>query len=396
LNTDDDTWPLIVSWLIAALHPGIQYPILTLFAEQGTGKSTASRMIRNCVDPNESPLRSEPRNEQDLMIAAKNSWVLAFDNLSYVSPWMSDAMCRISTGGGFATRTLYENDEETIFNAKRPALITSIEDIATKSDMLDRAIIVRLTAIDESRRRPESELLNEYELARPHILGALLDAVVCGLENYPHVKLSKLPRMADFAKWVVACEPGLGWPVGRFLELYNANRGEANELALEATPIAKFLLEHLECQPWWTGTAGQLLEELNRRAGYGGDSKTRFRFVAASSLPNSATASTALKSGNINSCSNDSYMRSQAADVLRPPATATPTSATATHDGPSAEFATATGHLATALRPQNSLMGQAFSGNTANAVSSVAPVANFPNSPGDDFEFSWRAEDGVA
>lgn len=40
------------------------------------------------------------------MIAANNSWCLAYDDLSHVPPWLSDALCRLSTGGGFATREL--------------------------------------------------------------------------------------------------------------------------------------------------------------------------------------------------------------------------------------------------------------------------------------------------
>ena len=39
------------------------------------------------------------------MIAANNGWVVALDNISYLPPWLSDALCRLSTGGGFATRT---------------------------------------------------------------------------------------------------------------------------------------------------------------------------------------------------------------------------------------------------------------------------------------------------
>jgi hypothetical protein len=61
------------------------------------------------------------------MIAATNSWCMALDNISHLPAWLSDAVCRLSTGGGFATRTLYENDEETIFDAQRPIILNGIE-----------------------------------------------------------------------------------------------------------------------------------------------------------------------------------------------------------------------------------------------------------------------------
>jgi hypothetical protein len=63
--------------------------------------------------------------------------------------------------------------------------------------------------------RSETELWCAFELARPRILGALLDAAVRGLQTLPGVRLKSLPRMADFALWATACETAL-WPAGTF------------------------------------------------------------------------------------------------------------------------------------------------------------------------------------
>jgi hypothetical protein len=119
LNVSDDTWRLVVARLVAALRPRGPYPVLALFAEQGSGKSTTGRLLRELVDPNAAPLRAEPHDGRDLMIAANNSWCLAYDNLSHVPPWLSDALCRLSTGGGFATRELYADQDEIIFDSQR-------------------------------------------------------------------------------------------------------------------------------------------------------------------------------------------------------------------------------------------------------------------------------------
>ncbi len=80
---------------------------------------------------------------------------------------MSDALCRLATGGGFTTRTLYTDQEETIFDAKRPVIITSIVDIASRPDLLDRSLVVRLLPIPDSQRKEEQTLWVEFELARP-------------------------------------------------------------------------------------------------------------------------------------------------------------------------------------------------------------------------------------
>jgi hypothetical protein len=264
INVADADWPLILGWLIAALFPRGPFPLLCFSAEQGSGKSTASRVLRAFVDPNSAPLRCEPREPRDLMIAANNGWLVALDNLSHLPAWLSDALCRLSTGGGFSTRTLYENDEETIFDAMRPAILNGIEDVATRGDLLDRAIVVNLPTIPEHNRRAESEFWTDFEDARPAIFGALLVALAGALRDLPTVKLTTLPRMADFAKLATAAESGLGLPPMAFLEAYTGNINDANSLALEASTVSRYIIELAATT--WQGTASELLTELNARA----------------------------------------------------------------------------------------------------------------------------------
>jgi hypothetical protein len=101
------------------------------------------------------------------MIAARNSWVLGFDNLSSLTPWFSDGLCRLATGSGFATRELYSDDDETIFSATRPITINGIGDVATRSDLIDRSLLLTLPAIPETDRREERELLDTFNVVRP-------------------------------------------------------------------------------------------------------------------------------------------------------------------------------------------------------------------------------------
>src|SRR5262249_6418959 len=183
LNVDDHTWCLVISWIVSTLRPRCPYPILALFAEHGSGKSTIGRLLRQLVDPNSAPLRAEPKDGRDLMIAANNSWFMAYDNLSYLSSWLSDVLCRLSTGGGYATRELFTDQDEIIFDSQRPVLLTSIEEVATRSDLLDRCLIVCLPAISEERRRSEAELHEAFEKVRPQILGALLDGISVALRR---------------------------------------------------------------------------------------------------------------------------------------------------------------------------------------------------------------------
>src|SRR5262249_19021261 len=156
---------------------------LAVTGEQGSAKSTLLRLLRALIDPNVAAIRSFPHDERDLIIAASNGWLPCFDNASSIPIWLSDALCRLATGGGFATRTLYENDEETIFNAMRPVCVNGIEDVVNRGDLADRAIALVLPRIAEEQRKTEAALWHAFERERPAILGALLDAVSGALRN---------------------------------------------------------------------------------------------------------------------------------------------------------------------------------------------------------------------
>lgn len=99
VNIDEADWPLVVAWLVGALRPRGPYPTLALFATQGAGKTFTAKCLRALIDPNTSPLRCEPRDKQDLAIMANASWCVAYDNLSHLPAWLSDATCRLC--GGF-------------------------------------------------------------------------------------------------------------------------------------------------------------------------------------------------------------------------------------------------------------------------------------------------------
>lgn len=262
LNLGEVEWSLVAVWLVAALRPGKPFTILTLHGEQGSSKSTTAKALRCLIDPSSAPVRAEPKNAHDLAIAANNGWTVVFDNLSFIPTWLSDALCRLSTGGGFSTRMLFEDDEEVIFNAKRPVILTGIDEVATRGDLIDRSLLVSLRAIPEHLRVTEAEFWTKYETMLPRMLGALIDAVSVALKRLTDVRLEVLPRMADFAMWGTAAEPALGLKMP-FLDAYSQNRDSANDLAMESSPLVKHILSFMEDQVDWQSTSTDLLEKLN-------------------------------------------------------------------------------------------------------------------------------------
>lgn len=261
---DDANHALLCGYLVQAFNPNGPYPVLNLTGEQGSAKSTRTKQVRAIVDPSEMEVRSQPRGERDLLIAARNNWVLALDNLSSLPHWLSDALCRISTGGGFGARTLYEDKEETVFSATRPVILNGIEDFATRPDLLDRSISLQLPVIPKSERKPEKKVWKTFNEDLPTILAGVLDAVSVALARVDQIELDELPRMADFAIWAVAAEPAFGVPEGTFLQAYNCNRNEAIENAIDADLVAAAIQKLLEETQGHRieVTAGELIEEL--------------------------------------------------------------------------------------------------------------------------------------
>jgi hypothetical protein len=257
---------LVVAWLLAALRPRGPYTILCFYGEHGSAKTTAAKVLRRLVDPNQLPVRRPPKEERDLFVTACNSHVFTLENVSSLRDWLSDALCTLSTEGAFATRMLYTDNEEQLFWAMRPIIATGITVVVERPDLTDRTILMGLEIIHEDKRRAEDEFWAAFDKDAPEILGVLLDAVVHGLRVLPGLRVEKLPRMADFAKWATACEGAL-WPKGAFMTAYKTNILSAVEESLAsdvvATAVRQFMLGRTE----WHGQTKTLLSELTMQVG---------------------------------------------------------------------------------------------------------------------------------
>lgn len=257
---------LVIASITSAFLPRGPYPVQLITGEQGSAKSTTTKLLKYCIDPRTPMLGSAPKEIRDLMISAKNTWVLALDNLSGIPVWLSDGLARLATGGGFSIRKNYSDDEEMLFDACRPIVLNSIEEVASRADLLDRAVVITCPRIKESARRQESEFWRAFDLAHPRILGAILDAIAGGLAMLPLIRLAQSPRMADFARWGEAVCQFLGHESGAFLDAYTENRDAAAAAVLEDSPIAHELTTFRRPGETWSGTCQELLTILKERA----------------------------------------------------------------------------------------------------------------------------------
>jgi hypothetical protein len=267
VNVGKESRLLVLAWLVFSMLPKGAKPILTFAAPKGSGKSTAARVLKSLVDPSKSPLLPGVGDERNVATAAKGRWLIAYDNLSYLSPEQQNALCCAATGAGFSHRTLHTDMDETYFEYTRPQILTGVDMVPTQSDLLDRCLIVKLDAIAKDRRTTEAQLERRLEQFTPQLLGCLLTLVSKGLGRLPLLPDNiPLPRMADFAKFAIAI-----WG-NKFTEAYQGNIDEAIDEALEANPIARAIAQIFDYPNTlglnhgvWTGTVTSLCTLLNEQ-----------------------------------------------------------------------------------------------------------------------------------
>jgi len=263
VNVTEEDFSLYLGWLLDALKGRKPYAVLVVNGEQGSGKSTFSVLSGDLIDPcKEAKTKNLPKDVRDLAVLASNRHLLAFDNISWLSEEMSDALCRLASGSGMVLRSLYSNADEQVFGGARPVLLNGIPEIGDRSDFLGRTVKVTLRAIPEEDRQGEKALLARFEQRRPCILGALCSLLSNGLRNEGQVTADRMPRMADTFLWLKACEAGAG---RRLADAFAENlRENVKGLALE-TLLGRSLVDFLRDQAKnhvWSGPANELHDYL--------------------------------------------------------------------------------------------------------------------------------------
>lgn len=262
---ENDNRILLLTYLITAFLPNIPHPILLLYGEQGSGKSTLQRLLLELIDPSGADLLTL-KGFDDLHTSIIQHHFLPFDNLNYISQQVSDEFCRISTGGGFSKRRLYTDTEEVFFSYKRVLCLNGINLVATSPDLLDRAIILKLNRIPLNQRKTESELREAINKAKSRILGAIFTILANTWQQvskppYP------LPRMADFSLYAYHISELLGFGGLQFLKAYAENQRSGTLELIENEPVANIIIKYLdETDKIFDGTPQKLYSELKNIA----------------------------------------------------------------------------------------------------------------------------------
>jgi hypothetical protein len=216
------------------------------------------------VDPASPEVHGRFRDLMDFAQIASQNRLLNIDNLSSISATISDALCGSITGEGYAKRANYTDAKTFTCDFRCVIGLAGINLIPERSDLLDRSIIIPVPQIPMENRVQERDLYPRFEEARPGILGGLMDALSNAILLEKIIKLDSLPRMADFAALGCAISEAMGKSKADFLSDYENNRQQQHEVVLETDLCCQAVIEFLRNRDEWTGTAAELLRELNR------------------------------------------------------------------------------------------------------------------------------------
>ncbi|MGW4381097.1 ATP-binding protein [Kitasatospora sp. NPDC004531] len=230
---------LALAWLIGCLGPSVPVPAPFLTGPQGAGKSTGGRMLLRIIEGMSGDLRRAPKDEANLIAAVAAGWVTALDNLSHMTPDMSDAMCCVVTGAEDVKRALFTDGDVHRAAYRRPLMLTGIDVGVIRPDLAERLLPLRLER--PKMRRTEAELWADYEQALPAILGSLLDLTVQVRATEAETPTDL--RMADFAHLCAQLDAATGLGA---LPAYRASLDDLNDDVIEGDLLAQTVLKHAE------------------------------------------------------------------------------------------------------------------------------------------------------
>lgn len=252
INCPEESRNMLLAWMLECWRTDTAYPVAEIGnTEQGSGKSRAQSTLKRFIDPSAVNLRGKPKAVEDIYIAACNSLLISYENLSHLTDEMQDAFCVLATGGGFAKRQLFKDAEESTLSAKRPVIMNGIGTLATRQDLVDRLINLELNPLRPEARKTDSELDALLAEKEASIFTGLLDLFAQALALLPSIEIEQKARMADFCLLgaAVYAARGVENATDAFMQDYKHMRQEAIYRTLDSSPVASAVMTYLDKHP---------------------------------------------------------------------------------------------------------------------------------------------------
>lgn len=264
LKTERDR-RLFLAYITLAALAHIPRPILEATGVMGSGKTTASRVVKRMLDPTGNETVTIDR--RDFLQKAAHCYILMLDNQNSLPEWSQDTLCRLVTGESDSKRVLYSDDDDLIWSMKRAVLLNGINSPSDRGDVQDRTLPIELERIDKRERLPEDDFWMQFSLAHPELLGAVFDALAGALRERHTVELKERPRLADWGLYAAALYESQGWGVERFVEDWEGVEKAQQQGTLDGSVVAQAVILYMKDKDRVEKSAANLHTAIKEAAG---------------------------------------------------------------------------------------------------------------------------------
>ena len=253
---------LLKVYIISLFIPEIAHVMLLPHGEKGSAKSTLQVLIKMLVDPSKPTLLTVNNDKNEFIQQCYQNYVVYYDNLKHIPPWLSDEACKAVTGVGSSKRKLYTDSDAVVYEYKRCLGFNGINIMLHEPDALDRSLMIELERIPKESRRLESEIYAEFEGLKSGLLGYIFDVIVNAMQIKSQLTLDDKPRMADFALWGESIARAMKYEPFEFLNAYYDNIGKQNIEVIEFNPFGQAIVGLVDKVGWYYGSVTECLEAL--------------------------------------------------------------------------------------------------------------------------------------
>ncbi len=272
-NVSEDLKLLLAVYICVAFVPLIDHPILIVEGEKGAGKTTCLKHIGKIINPTKKDILALPSKQSDLITSLNNNYFAPYDNIGKISDEFANVFCQASTGGTMTRRKLFTDNTEFPIDFKRLVALNGIDMGIAQSDLLDRAILIRLERFDKNGFLPLSLIEKRFNKHLPYALGDIFSLLSKALKKLPTITLNHYGRMGDFTLYGYAVAEAIKEGYGeKFLNEYRNNQKLSTNAVIEENPLLEAIEFFAEKNTYWRGSATDLLKQLNQslKDKYGG------------------------------------------------------------------------------------------------------------------------------
>lgn len=243
LQTEKDEI-LLMAFLISCFWAKeIFHPILQVYGEKGSAKSTCLKKIQDLIDPHTTELYALQPKVNEVAICLASNFMVCFDNVSRIPMDISDLFCRACTGGIQSSRKLYTNNTQSLLELKSIICFNGTSQNIVRSDLADRTLFLQLERIDPEKMKSEHVMKAEWEKDLPQFFGALCTVVSGVLEDKEPIQIPSPIRLCDFYEIAVKAGRQFGFSEEEVYKAFEANKKAVNDAILSENTILTIIYE---------------------------------------------------------------------------------------------------------------------------------------------------------